>query len=249
MQPSIVQRRGPDAVVTLDRPAKLNALDEALVDRLEAALVEVEVSDARALILTGAGRAFCAGTDVSGTDGPVADPVAHAEERIARMHRLVLRLIDFPVVTVAACNGLAYGGGLELALACTFRVAAPGTLLALPEVHLGLIPSYGGTQLLPRLIGSSPALRMMLTGEPVTADEALGLGLVDVVDEDVLAAAGALADRLPAGTALAQRLIRRAVREGGGRDLRAALDVERRLALQVDAGEVAARFAARRASS
>lgn len=243
---SIVERRGPDAVVTLDRPEKLNALDDALVDRLEAALAEVEAGDARALILTGAGRAFCAGSDISGAGAPSEDAAAHAVERIGRMHRLVLRLLDLPVVTIAACNGLAYGGGLELALACTFRVAAPVARLALPEVRLGLLPSYGGTQLLPRLIGQPRALRMMLTGEPVEAAEALAIGLVDEVADDVVAAAVALADRLPAGTEPVQRLIRRAVREGAALDLPAALELERSLALQVDAGEVAARFAARR---
>ena len=249
----LLERRGPDAVVTLNRPAKLNALDDALVTALEDALEEVAASDARALILTGAGRAFCAGSDISGGgDLGFESASEHAVQRIGRMHRLVLRLVEFPITTIAACNGLAYGGGLELALACTFRVAAPTARLALPEVRLGLLPSYGGTQLLPRLIGQPRALRMMLTGEPLEAGEALALGLVDVVDEDPVAAAAALAERLPSGTALAQRLIRRAVHEGASLDLARGLELERDLALQIagsdEAREVATRFAALRTS-
>ena len=248
----LLERRGPHAVVTLNRPAKLNALDDALVTALEDALEEVAASDARALILTGAGRAFCAGSDISGGDRGFESASEHAVQRIGRMHRLVLRLVEFPITTIAACNGLAYGGGLELALACTFRVAAPTARLALPEVRLGLLPSYGGTQLLPRLIGQPRALRMMLTGEPLEAGEALALGLVDVVDEDPVAAAAALAERLPSGTALAQRLIRRAVQEGASLDLARGLELERDLALQIagsdEAREVATRFAALRTS-
>jgi enoyl-CoA hydratase/carnithine racemase len=246
-----VERTGLCAVVTLDRPEVLNALNTALLDSLDAALDDIAASDAAALILTGAGRAFCSGTDISGGDVHEGGTHDFAEARIRRMHGLILRLIDFPLPSIAAVNGLAYGGGLELALGCTFRTAAPAARFALSEIKLSLVPSYGGTQLLPRLIGAGRALEMMLTGESIDAEEALRIGLVNAVDADPVAAACALADRLPNGQGLAQRMIRRSVAQGLGLALPEALEMERALAMEIavsdEARAGAARFKERKA--
>jgi enoyl-CoA hydratase/carnithine racemase len=247
-----LERIGDCAVATLNRPDVLNAFSTPLLDLIDEALDQVEASDATALVFTGAGRAFCSGSDLSGEDAHDGDTLGFANARIARMHALLLRLIDFPKVSIAALNGLAYGGGLEFALGCTFRTASPGARLCLPEIRLGLMPSYGGTQLLPRLIGPGRALELMLTGESVEAAEAHRIGLVNVVDEDPVGAAVRLAGRLPGGAGIAQRVIRRCVADAANLDLAAALERERIHALEVadseDARKGVERFLARKAA-
>jgi enoyl-CoA hydratase/carnithine racemase len=239
-----LDRIGSVAVITLDRPDKLNAITTVMLDELDAALTEVETSDARAVIVTGAGRGFCAGSDISGQDQHHGDTRSFAENRIRRMHALILRLVEYRQPSIAALNGLAYGGGLEIALACTFRTAALTAKLCMPEIRHSLVPSYGGTQLLPRLIGAGRALEMMLTGESVDADEALRIGLVNAVDADPVAAAIALAERMPNGAGAAQRMIRRAVAIGGDLPLSDALDCERKLAMDIAVSDEARQGAA-----
>jgi enoyl-CoA hydratase/carnithine racemase len=228
-----LDRLGAVAVITLNRPEKLNAITTLMLDELDVALAEVEKGDAAALIITGSGRGFCAGSDISGQDRHHGDTRTFAENRILRMHDLILHLIEFRLPSIAAINGLAYGGGLEIALACTFRTAVVSAKLCMPEIRHNLVPSYGGTQLLPRLIGNGRALRMMLTGESVTAEEALATGLVDAVEEDAVAAAVALAGRMPNGAGAAQHMIRRSVAIGTSLHLAAGLDLERELAMEI----------------
>jgi len=145
------------------------------------------------------------------------------------MHRIVERLIELPAVSIAAIEGWALGGGLELAMACTFRVAAPGAKLGLPEIRLGVIPSYGGTQLTPRLIGSARALELLCLGEPIDAERAERIGLVNWVADH---AGGALALALDRAALLAERAMpaliaaRQAVRQGQILPLHDALAVE-----------------------
>ena len=165
------------AVVTLDRPDALNALSFELLRALAAAFDQVAASDARALIVTGAGpKAFCAGADIKELTGrPVMENRAGAalgQATFAKLDRL-------PIASIAVINGFAFGGGLELALACTFRLALPSARLGLPEIKLGLIPGYGGTQRLPRLIGEGRALELIMTGRTVEAEEALRIGLIN----------------------------------------------------------------------
>lgn len=177
----LVERAARIATVTINRPDKLNALNGAVLDALGAAMGDL-ASDASVggIVLTGAGRAFVAGADI----GEIADEEAAALEAYATRGQRTFRAIEQsrkPVV--AAVNGFALGGGCELALACHVRFASTKAKLGLPEVKLGLIPGYGGTQRLPRLIGRGPALRMILGGEPVDAADAHRLGLVDAVTE------------------------------------------------------------------
>lgn len=223
------ERRGACVLLTLNRPDMLNTITNPMLDRLEQILDEEQGGDSRALILSGAGRAFCAGSDLS---EPHGDP----QQRVRRVHALIVRMRDFPKPIVAAINGLALGGGLELALACTFRVARRGARLGLPEIKLGLLPAYGGTQLLPRLVGENRALEMILGGDPVDGATAAAIGLVNRVCEegdDVIACAAELAGTITRHSLVPQRAILRAVREGGALPLEEALALERRLVHEV----------------
>ena len=174
---------GKVATITIDRPKALNALDPATINELGAALDQLEASDAAGAILTGGGeKAFVAGADIKVlTDVRTADRA----RGYARQGQAVLGKISASKKPVIACvNGYALGGGLELALACHFRYASGRAKLGLPEVTLGLIPGYGGTQRLSRLVGRGIATELILTGEPINADEALRIGLVNQVFED-----------------------------------------------------------------
>lgn len=197
-------RGRPFALVTVNRPKALNALNRELVEALAATFAELDADSAvDGIVLTGAGdKAFVAGADI----GELRDLKPESAFRVVRRGQEVMRIIEGtgkPVV--AAIGGYALGGGLELALACHLRVAGPKARLGLPEVKLGVIPGYGGTQRLPRLIGRGRALRMILTGDPVGAEEALAAGLVDSIHEDTVAGAAALLDRVLANGPLAVR--------------------------------------------
>ena len=181
-------RQDEFAVVTLNRPEALNALSAAVLRELDQAFDAVAAGDARALIVTGAGaKAFCAGADIKELTGRSLSE----QRRDAAFGQAVLaRLDELPMPSVAAINGYAFGGGLELALACTFRLALPTAKMALPEIKLGLIPGYGGTQRLPRVVGEARALELILSGRTLDAQEALRIGLVHrVVEGDAVAAA------------------------------------------------------------
>jgi enoyl-CoA hydratase len=176
------------ALVTLDRPQTLNALSFTVLGDLAAAFDEIAAGDARALLITGAGeRAFCAGADITELMGRAQ---AAIRERAAFVQATFGKLDTLPIPSIALVNGYAFGGGLELALACTFRLAGPNAKLGLPEIKLGLIPGCGGTKRLPRLIGEARALDMILTGRTVAADEALAIGLVNRIDDGDLLEAG-----------------------------------------------------------
>jgi len=169
------------ALITLNRPQALNALSFALVKDLGRAFDEVAASDARALLITGAGeKAFCAGADI----GELGKRTLMQKKRGAELGQATFAKLErLPMASVAIVNGYAFGGGLELALACTFRLATPNAKLGTPEIKLGLIPGYGGTQRLPRVVGEARALEMVLTGKPVDASTALAWGLVSRVLE------------------------------------------------------------------
>jgi enoyl-CoA hydratase len=168
------------ALITINRPEKRNALNRATVGELDDAFARVAKEPGiRALILTGAGdKAFVAGADIG--ELAVQAPV---EARVYALYgqQVLRRLETMPKPSVAAINGYALGGGLELAMACTVRFAAPEAKLGQPEVKLGILPGYGGTQRLPRLVGRGRALELLLSGETIDAAEALRIGLVNAV--------------------------------------------------------------------
>jgi len=167
------------AVITFDNPP-LNIFGQAMRAGLQAALLRAREDRPERLVLTGAGRAFVAGSDAKEFEGPPMSP---------QLNDILVDLVDLPFPTVAVISGPALGGGLEIALACRMRVAAPSATLGLPEVTLGIVPGAGGTQRLPRLIGVAAAVDLIGQGRSVTAKDAQKLGLVDVVAEDPMAAA------------------------------------------------------------
>lgn len=213
------------AVITIDRQSALNALNQDLMQELGMAFELAEQdAETRALVITGAGRAFVAGADISELQG-IGDVMEGRQAALAGQS-IMNALANLPFPTVAAINGFALGGGLELALAADMRVAAPGAKLGLPEVGLGLIPGYGGTQRLPRLVGKGRALELIFTGRHVTADEALQMGLVNRVADDALAAALELAKMAAKNAPVALGLAKEAVVRGLDLPLPEALEVE-----------------------
>jgi enoyl-CoA hydratase len=185
-------RRDELAILTLNRPEALNALSFAVLREIGEALDEVESWPVRALIVTGTGpKAFCAGADIKELRGRSIV----AQKRGAELGQTVFQKVTrLPFASVAAINGFAFGGGLELALACTFRLATTNVKLGLPEIKLGLIPGYGGTQRLPRLVGEARALEIIMTGRTIPAEEAARIGLVNrLVEGNLMEAAIAFA--------------------------------------------------------
>jgi enoyl-CoA hydratase len=243
-------RREKFAVLTLNRPDALNALSFGLISEIGAALDEVTTWDVRALLVTGAGpKAFCAGADIKELQGRDLG----AQKRDAELgQRTFARLDTFPLPSVAVINGYAFGGGLELAMACTFRLATPAAKMGLPEIKLGLIQGYGGTQRLPRLIGEAGALEMIMTGRTVDAEEGLRIGLVNRVieDGDPLAAAIAFAREFSCFSLPVLRFAREAVKRALDTPITEGLRIEAdlsTLAFQTeDAAEGMAAFASKR---
>ncbi len=205
-----VARDGAVAVVTVDRQDALNALDVATLTELRDRLGELAGDDAvRALVLTGAGeKAFVAGADIKYMSG--LDP-GGAKGWGALGHEAGRLLETMPKPTIAAINGFALGGGCELALACDLRYAASRAKLGQPEINLGIVPGWGGTQRLARICGLGVAKEMIYTGRTVDAEEALRIGLVNAVADPVidraLETAHALAAKSPVALALAKRLV------------------------------------------
>jgi enoyl-CoA hydratase len=214
-------------ILTVNRPAKRNALDARTLDELDTAFARLGADDdVRAVVVTGAGeKAFVAGADVDELASLDADGGRRAAQRGQRVFDRI-EWLGKPVV--AAVNGYALGGGCELALACHVRIASENAMLGTPEVKLGLICGYGGTQRLPRLVGKGRALELLLTGEPVEAREALRIGLVNrvVPQAELLATAEALARRMTANAPLALRSTLEAVIGGQDRPLPEALEGE-----------------------
>ena len=213
------------AVITLDRHEALNALSAAVLRELAQAFDHVAASDARALIITGAGqKAFCAGADIKELTGRSLTEQRHDA---AYGQAVLARLDVLPMPSVAAINGYAFGGGLELALACTFRIAVSTAKMGLPEIKLGLIPGYGGTQRLPRAIGEARALEMILCGRTVEAEEALRIGLVHrIADGDPVQSAIAYARGFSGYGLPALRLARDAVKRALEVPLHEGLNIE-----------------------
>jgi enoyl-CoA hydratase len=177
----LVERKENYAVITLNRPKALNALNRELMAELDAAIDELAVDEGvRAIVLTGAGdRAFAAGADISEFN---AIPSASVAAKFTLRGQAVLNKIErLPKPFIAVINGFALGGGCELAMACDVRIAADTARLGQPEINLGIIPGYGGTQRLTRLVGKGAAKLLCLTGDHITAKEAFRIGLVDQV--------------------------------------------------------------------
>ncbi len=215
-----VEQRGAARYLTLNRPEVLNALNASVFTALEEQLARISSDPGtRTVVITGAGdRAFSAGADLDELTG--LDPVDR-RALLERGQRIFRSLETLGIPVIAAVNGYALGGGFELALACTLIVAAESARFGLPEVGLGLIPGYGGTQRLPRAVGSRAALGMMLTGEQIDAARADELGILSqspVPDDDLPEVVGSLADSISGKSPRAASLILKAVGYAVGLD-------------------------------
>lgn len=240
-----IERRGPVAVLRIDRPEARNALNAAVFDGLSTHLRELRLDDSvRAVVLSGANGVFCAGADITSFDALRADPLLG--ERRASGGTLWADLESFPKPVIAAVEGLALGGGLELVLACDTSIVGSGARLGLPEVKLGVIPGGGGTQRLIRAIGKPRAMALLLSGDLITGAEAADLGLVGTVVDDragtdknndndndddnsgVLEQAVALAERISGNSPLAVALAKDAALAAQAGSMAAGLEHEKR---------------------
>jgi E-phenylitaconyl-CoA hydratase len=216
------------ATITINRPEALNSLDPetlaGLNDAFQKANAEPEIC---AVVVTGAGeKAFCTGSDLKKTMPPKE---SFAELTFGRLHRYYpFAGVDIDKPTVCAVNGYALAGGMELALACDIRIASPNAQFGQSEVKVGSIPAAGGTQRLPRAVGLSDAMLMLLTGDRIDADEALRMGLVSrvVPQETLMATVSGIAARIAENAPLAVRAVKRLVRDGFGLPLTAAIQSE-----------------------
>jgi enoyl-CoA hydratase len=215
-------------LVTLNRPKALNALNTQMGRELHELWTRItaDPGDARCVVLTGAGeRAFCAGADLKERDG-MAQADWQAQHEL--FERGFMALMELPLPVIAALNGHAFGGGLEIALCCDFIYASSSARFALPEVRLGIMPGGGGTQFLPRAAGARRAKEIIFTGKPFSAQEALAWGVVnklcapEKLMEETLATAGVICDNAP----IAVRQAKRSMHFGLQMDLRSALFFE-----------------------
>jgi enoyl-CoA hydratase len=211
----LFEQRDGIAYVTINRPEKLNALNRKVIEELGDCFRQIaRAGGVKAAVVTGAGeKAFVAGADISEL---AAQTPVEGQETSARGQSLLNFIENLGKPVIAAINGYALGGGCELAMACTLRIASDNARLGQPEVKLGIIPGYAGTQRLPRLVGKGKALEIILTGEPVTAEEALRIGLVNQVvpRQGLMAAAESLARKIMASGPLAVKFALQAVHHG-----------------------------------
>ena len=223
----LFEKKNAIAYVTVNRPKVLNALNMATMEELRAAFHDIKNdADMRVVILTGAGeKAFIAGADI----GELAQNDAVAAKEYTHRGQSVLNLIENLGKPVIACiNGFALGGGCEIAMACTIRLAGENAKLGQPEVKLGIIPGYGGTQRLPRLVGKGIAMQLLLTGEMISAQEAHRIGLVNevVIAAELIPRAEAIAQKIIANAPLAVQYTMEAVNKGMEMPLAEALYLE-----------------------
>ncbi len=226
----LYERTAGLAIIRLNRPEKLNALTSEMFAALRERLNQLQVDESlRVLILTGSGdKAFCAGTDI----GALIDrSESEAREISTRGQNVCAQIENFPVPVVAAVNGIAAGGGCELALACHLRIASSGATFTLPETKLGLIPGYGGTQRLSREVGHGRAIEMMLTGKSIGAEHAMEIGLVNriVPISDLMSEVLSLGKEIEALSPLAIRACMKAVNFGSELPLEEGLALETEL--------------------
>lgn len=224
----LVERQGTTGVITINRPGVLNALNTATIEEISRALEELGTDDGvRAIVMTGAGnRAFVSGADIAELES--LESAEQGYEHSRRTHHLLGRMQRLPKPVIMAVNGYALGGGAELAMAGDMIIAADTARFGQPEVNLGIIPGFGGTQRLPRLIGRTRALELILTGSLIDAEEAFRLGLVNrvVPAAELMDAALALANTIAEKGPVAVALAKRAVYEGLNANPTAGNDIE-----------------------
>lgn len=236
----LVEMDGAVAVITLNRPDSLNALNSQVGRDFQAAVAEAQTNGARALVLTGAGRAFCAGGDlremqrIAEREGRVD---AFFDEPLRMLNDCIMLIRQAPLPFIAAVNGAASGGGCNLALACDLVIAGQSAKFNQAFIKIGLVPDCGGSFILPRLVGWKLATEMMMTGDVVTASRALELGMINSVvpDEQLMAQALAMAERLAQAPTVAIGKIKELMQASATNDYRNQLELER--TTQIQAGQ------------
>lgn len=215
------------AVVTINRPEVFNCFNYETLLELEAAVEDIRTNrEVRAVIFTGAGeKAFCAGADLKERKTLTDEQV---KRNLYKIGEVFTKIDTLPQPTIAAINGYAFGGGMELALSCDFRLIAEGTSVGLTETGLGIIPGAGGTQRLPRIIGEAKAMELILTARKVTSQQALEYGLVSNVVHDVMEAAAGLAEEMLQNGPIALQQAKFAIKQGMNADLQTGLHIERK---------------------
>lgn len=234
-----LEMRGAVCVITLNRPESLNALTLALGREFKAAVAEARFQSARAVVLTGAGRAFCAGGDlremqrIAEQDGRVE---AFFDEPLQMLNECVLLIRQTPLPFIAAVNGAASGGGCNFALACDLVVASESARFNQAFIKIGLVPDCGGTFILPRLIGWKRATELLMTGDMVSAEQAVAMGMINAVvpDAELMERAMALAERLAQAPTAAIGKIKQLLEANATNDYGSQLELERKT--QIEAG-------------
>lgn len=232
-----VEIRDAVGVITLNRPESLNALNTQVAQEFQAAMAELRERGARAIILTGAGRAFCAGGDLremqkmAESEGKVE---AFFDEPLQLLNDCMLLIRRTPLPIIAAVNGAASGGGCNLALACDFVVAGESARFNQAFIRIGLVPDCGGTFILPRLVGWKRAAEMMMTGDVVKAPRALEMGMINAVvpDGELMTHAMAMGERLAEAPTAAIGQIKELLEASTTNDYAAQLDLERKAQIQ-----------------
>ncbi len=223
-----IEKKDGIATVEINRPEALNALNDELLSEIEGCVKDLEKDPAiRIMILTGAGKAFVAGADISKMRGYNSSEAFQFSESGQRVFDTIQ---NSDIISIAAINGFALGGGLELALSCDIRLASTNAKVGLPEVSLGLIPGFGGTQRLSRLAGIGKANELILTGDMISADEAHHAGIVNKVvsPEELLTSANTLAVSIMKKGPNAVKTAKRVTREGFDKTLSDGLELERK---------------------
>jgi enoyl-CoA hydratase len=217
------------AVVTINRPEALNALNSQVLDDLAAAFDSIDTNVVRAVVLTGAGeKSFVAGADI----GEMSTLTKAEGEAFGKKGNDIFRKIEqFPLPVIAAINGFALGGGCEISMSCDIRICSENAMFGQPEVGLGITPGFGGTQRLARLIGAGMAKQLIYTARNIKADEALRIGLVNAVypQEELLTAAEKMASQIAANAPIAVRACKKAINDGLQTDIDNALVIEEKL--------------------
>jgi 2-(1,2-epoxy-1,2-dihydrophenyl)acetyl-CoA isomerase len=228
---------GSVCVITLNRPESLNALTLAVASEFKAAIAEAVEGNARAIVLTGAGRAFCAGGDlremqkIAAQDGRIE---AFFDEPLQELNECIMLIRSTPLPIIAAVHGAASGGGCNLALACDLVIAGEGARFNQAFVKIGLSPDCGGTFILPRLVGWRRATQLMMTGEVVTAPQALAMGMINVVvaDDQLMAQAMAMAEGLAQAPTAALGRVKELLEASAKNDYSEQLELERKIQIK-----------------
>ncbi|MFK7837062.1 MAG: crotonase/enoyl-CoA hydratase family protein [Sulfitobacter sp.] len=224
------------AFVRLIRTDKMNAVDQKMIDAIIAAGQEVAASDARAVVISGEGRAFCAGIDITGLSGMMGKdpaetlmPRTHGEGTTNQWQEVAMIWHRMEIPVIAAIHGVCFGAGMQLALGADVRIAAPGTRFAVMEMKWGIVPDMGGMVLLPKLVRTDVLRRMTYTAEQIEGDQALAWGLITEIAEDPLTAATELATTIAGKSPSAMRAAKRLISIAETEDAAAVLEAESRL--------------------